>query len=80
MSEDMKLILERLDQLIRLLASNTIKGMNKTKAISALGAVGLDRNLVAKIVGTTPLTVSVTLSEAKRRKKRSIRKHSTRRA
>jgi len=60
-------ISKKLDQLILLSAVNAVKGMKQTPAIVMLGAIGLDRNLIAQVVGTTPGTVSVRLSEAKKK-------------
>ena len=56
---------QKLDQLVALVASNAVKGMKQAEAILLLGAAKLDRNLIAQILGTTPGTVSVTLSQAK---------------
>jgi len=61
-------ISNKLDQLILLSAVNAVKGMKQTPAIILLGGIGLDRNLIAQAVGTTPGTVSVRLSEAKSKK------------
>jgi hypothetical protein len=70
MSEDtLKKISGQLDQLIALVALNSIKGMKPTEAILTLGSVRLDRNLIAQITGSTPSTVSVRLSEAKAKAK-----------
>lgn len=60
---------KKLDAVVRLLASKSIEGKNKTEAITTLGALGLDANLISKIVDTTPATVSARLSEAKRKSK-----------
>jgi hypothetical protein len=60
-------ISKKLDQLIALTAANAVKGMKQTPAILTLGAIGLDRNLIAQIVDTTPATVSVRLSESKKK-------------
>ncbi len=57
---------KKLDLIIRLLASKTIEGKPKTASILILGALGLDRNLSCKIMDTTPHTVSVILSRAKK--------------
>jgi hypothetical protein len=58
---------QKLDAIVRLLAGNHIEGKNKTEAINILGALGLDPNLIAEIVGTTPGTVHTRLSEAKKK-------------
>jgi hypothetical protein len=64
---DLAAIDKSLNCLIRLLAVAVVHGRSKTEAITILSRAGLDRNFVADVVGTTPLTVSVTRSEAKRR-------------
>jgi len=56
---------EKLEQLVRLTAANSVKGMKQADAIVVLGAAGLDRNLIAMLLGTTPNTVSVRLSQVK---------------
>ncbi len=62
-------ISEKLDHLVLLTATNTAKGLKPNEAIVTLGEIGLDRNVIARIVGTTAATVSVRLSEARARKK-----------
>lgn len=59
----------KLDAVVRLLASRFIEGRSKTEAIIALGSLGLDTNLIAEIVVTTPGTVQSRLSEARRKSK-----------
>ena len=58
-------ISKKLDQLVALVGSSAVKGMKQSEAILVLGAAGLDRNLIAELLGTTPGTVSVRLSQAK---------------
>jgi len=69
----------KLDQLVMLASTSAVRGLKPNEAISILGQIGLDRNVIAQIVGTTPDTVSVRLSEAKSRKtkagKASRKKH-----
>ncbi|MGB8590797.1 MAG: hypothetical protein WCC98_16760 [Candidatus Acidiferrales bacterium] len=67
-------ISQKLDQLVALAAASAAKGMKQPDAIVLLGAVGLDRTVIAQILGTTPGTVSVRLSEAKATKKTSKKK------
>lgn len=70
MAEDiLKRIDTKLDTIVRLLASRSIEGKGKTEAILTLGALGIDTNLIAEIVGTTPGTVSVRLSEVRKKSK-----------
>jgi hypothetical protein len=42
---------EKLDQLISLVAANLVKGMKPNDAIIFLGRTGLDRTLIADLVG-----------------------------
>lgn len=72
--EILKDICKKIDCLILLSAKNTVKGLNTNEAILLLGDIGLDRNLIARVAGTTPGTVSVRLSEAKARRGASARK------
>jgi len=71
MSEQILLSIEaKLDTIIRLFASMIIDGAafeektNKDKILK-LNELGLDRNLIATILGTTPLYVSVIVSQSK---------------
>lgn len=66
-------ISEKLDHLVLLSATNIARGLKPNEAIIVLGDIGLDRNVIARIVGTTAATVSVRLSEAKARKKGAAR-------
>lgn len=66
---------KKLDAIVRLLASKSIEGKsNKTEAIIALGALGVDPNIIAEIVDTTLPTVSARLSEARRKSKARTKK------
>lgn len=65
---------KKLDAVLRLLASKSVEGKNKTEAIMTLGALGLDANLISEIVDTTPGTVYARLAEAKRKSKTVTRK------
>jgi hypothetical protein len=59
----------KLDQMLRLAALQAANGLKKGPAIQLLAAAGFDRRLIAELLGTTPNTVSVTLSNAKPSKK-----------
>jgi len=65
--ETLKNIDKKLDAIVRLLASSCIQGKSKTEAIITLGALGMDANIIAEIVGTTSGTVNVRLSEHRRK-------------
>lgn len=70
MSENnLKSIESKLDIIIKILASNISEGKSQTESILNLSKLGLDRNAIADIVGATPSTVSVRMSEAKKSKK-----------
>jgi len=65
----------KLDALIHVVAitsrkETTLKGKTKTDQIKELFDLGLSRNIIALIVGTTPESVSVTLSQLKAKKKK----------
>lgn len=66
---------EKLEVIIKLLATKSIDGKSQTDSILALGAFRLDRNLISEIVGTTPHIVSVRLSEAKKKSKSKGKKN-----
>ena len=70
----------RMDQLVLLAAANAVRGLKPNEAIVTLGEIGLDRNLIARVVGTTPATVSVRLSEARARKAPTSKNSSARKA
>jgi DNA-binding CsgD family transcriptional regulator len=56
----------KLDVLIRLNALQLVGDKTGADAIMILGRAGLDNELVAQIVGTTPATVRATLSRLRR--------------
>lgn len=60
--------LELLAQLVRLQGRLLVAGKNQTEAITELSGVGLDRNEIARVVGTSPAVVSVRLAESRRGK------------
>ena len=62
-------ISDKLDIIVRLIASKSIEEKSKTDSIVTLGTMGLDGKLIAEVVGTTTRTVSTRLSEAKKKAK-----------
>lgn len=58
---------KKLDTVVKLLAGNCIQGKNKTDAIITLGDLGVDTDIIAQIVKTTPGTVSARLSEHRKK-------------
>lgn len=57
----------KLDQLIRLMALQLIGERTGAEAIGLLGRAGLDNDLIAEVVGTTPATVRSSLSRERRK-------------
>ena len=70
-------IIEKLNMVIRLLAHNVAMqhGTLESKAV-ALSSLGLKPTDIARVCGTTPLTISVRLSEAKKKDKKKSKKKS----
>ena len=57
----------KMDALIRLTAIQVLGDKTGAEAIAVLGRAGLDNELIAEIVGTTPATVRGALSRVRRR-------------
>lgn len=57
----------KMDSLIRLTALHLLGDKTGAEAISLLGRAGLDNELIAEVVGTTPATVRATLSRVRRK-------------
>jgi hypothetical protein len=60
-------ILARLDNLIRLLCIHVVKGLAQKDQITLLARAGFPPRAIAELLGTTANTVSVTLSEQRRK-------------
>lgn len=71
MPEDIERLEAKVDSLARLIALLGTRGLKMGEKIILLGRAGFDRRWIAEICETTPDTVSVRLSEAKRRTKRA---------
>jgi DNA-directed RNA polymerase specialized sigma24 family protein len=59
----------KLDSLIRLTAVQVLGERTGAEAIVLLGRAGLDNDLIAALVETSPATVRSTLSRARRKRK-----------
>lgn len=59
----------KLDQLLRLLALQASKELKQNQAIELLNGAGFERKIIAELLGTTPNTVSVTLSTSKAKRR-----------
>jgi DNA-binding CsgD family transcriptional regulator len=66
---------DQLDMLIRLAALQLIGDKTGSDAIMVLGRAGLDNELIAEIVGTTPATVRSALSRMRRTASSKPRSH-----
>lgn len=67
---ELSILSERINQLVNLAAFQIIESRQTlTEKIVILGGLGLDRNQIASICGTTPAVVSVRLSEARKPKR-----------
>ncbi len=66
-----KEIMNKMDLIVRLLALNTVKDLKvqKDKTI-ALSSFGFGPSEIARLLGTTPNTVNVVLSEVRKRAKK----------
>jgi DNA-directed RNA polymerase specialized sigma24 family protein len=62
----------RVDALARMLALIGTANLKMGERIVLLGRAGFDRNWIADVCETTPDTVSVRLSEAKRRSRKML--------
>ena len=67
MAEQSDDLLEQLRVLARLLALSIIECKTQVEAIRVLSRTGMDRNEIARTVGTSADVVSVRLAEAKRK-------------
>lgn len=57
---------------LRLLALTALRGLPNKEKITLMGLAGFDRHHIAELVGTTPLTVSVTLSNLRRKSRKQL--------
>jgi hypothetical protein len=67
----------KMDVLIRLTAVQVMGDRTGADAIAVLGRAGLDNDLIAALVGTTPATVRATLSRVRRQPKGSTKTKET---
>jgi DNA-binding CsgD family transcriptional regulator len=70
MSDDLQPITQRLDTLIRLVASNLLAGKKQQEKIELLSRSGLTPKEIAELIGTTPNTVRVSLTAMRKLNKR----------
>jgi DNA-binding CsgD family transcriptional regulator len=68
-------VIRRIDKLIRLVATGLIIGKSQSEQVGLLSQAGLQPKEIADIVGTTPNTVRVTLSTARKQNKKKGKKN-----
>lgn len=66
MDEDSKALAERLDALIGLVACGLVQGKKQREQIRILCLAGLKPSRIAEVLGTTPNTVNVALTNLRR--------------
>ena len=67
--ELLKRIAGKLDIITKLLCSKCIEGKSSTDSILALENIGVERKLIAELTGSTPNSIRVTISAAKKKSK-----------
>ena len=72
-------LLEKLDLLIRLVALDVAKGLPRNEQLWLLSTAGLQPKEISELLGTTPNTVRVTLSQLRKegRKATKIKENQT---
>ncbi|MGD0551501.1 MAG: sigma factor-like helix-turn-helix DNA-binding protein [Sedimentisphaerales bacterium] len=68
-------VISRLDKLIRLVATGLAIGKSQAEQVGLLSQAGLQPKEIADILGTTPNTVRVTLSTARKQNKKKGKKN-----
>lgn len=68
MNDENRIIIDRLDILIKLTAANVIQGKDFKEQVRLLSSVGLQPKEIADILGKTPNNVRVTLSMLRKEK------------
>lgn len=74
-NEDVFLRIEaKLEKVMRLLAVQITNGLKREPAIQMLAAAGLERQVIAEVLNTTPNTVSVIMSTSRTKGERQARR------
>jgi len=64
----------KLEKLLRLLAVQITNGLKREPAIQLLAAAGLERQMIAEVLNTTPNTVSVIMSTSRAKGEKQARR------
>ena len=70
MSNDLPEIIQRLDTLIKLVATSLLAEKSQREQIELLSKAGLAPKEIAELIGTTPNTVRVALTAIRKAKKK----------
>lgn len=70
MNDINKRLLEKIDVLVRLSALNIIKDKKYAEQVELLSSVGLQPKEIADLLGKTPNSVRVTLSQVRKNKRK----------
>lgn len=73
MTDDLNALNDRVDTLIKLVASGLIEGKTQRKQIQLLSKAGLSPQEIAEFIGTSPNTVRVELSVMRKANKKRVR-------
>ena len=73
MSTELQPVIERLDILIKLAATNLFADKNQREQVDLLSRAGLAPKEIAELLNTTPNTVSVTLAAIRKTNKKRKR-------
>lgn len=68
MEQYLKKIEAKLDVIVKLLCNKCIEGKSTTEAILALEGIGVDRELISELTGSSQPSIRTTVSNAKKRK------------
>jgi hypothetical protein len=69
-----RILSQKMDTLIKLIAINALKGKNLTDQVGILSEVGLQPSEIAVILGTDPSTVSTLKGRVKKKKTKKAEK------
>lgn len=74
MTEDLNALTDRVDTLIKLVASGLIDGKKQREKIQLLSKAGLSPQEIAEFIETSPNTVRVELSVMRKASKKHVRR------
>ena len=78
--ESLKKIEDKLNIIIKLLCSKYVEGKSKTDSILLLETIGVDRELICDLTGSTPASIRSTIFAARKKNKKDQSKKTFREA